>query len=217
MGKIRRVQGFVDGFNLYHAIANRVEANPDDVSLKWLDVRKLCLAYAPHPAFELSDVFYFSAYATWLPGPYRRHQRYTSAIEACGASPVMGFFKEKIRSCRNCGATWTAHEEKESDVALAVKLLSCACRDSFDMALIVTADSDIAPALREVAKLFPSNELRLRFPPGVKWSRNLASVVRGKNCRTIKWETVRQCRLPEVIRDPDGQVLVECPTEYASV
>jgi len=64
----KHVVAFVDGFNLYHAIKDLGQNE-----LRWLDIRKLCSFCAPAPKFQLEDVYYFSAYATWLPDSYRRH------------------------------------------------------------------------------------------------------------------------------------------------
>ena len=58
----KRVVGFVDGFNMYHAI--------DELGLphlKWLNLWELCKIFVPESHFELRDVLYFSAYATWRP------------------------------------------------------------------------------------------------------------------------------------------------------
>jgi hypothetical protein len=114
-----RVAAFVDGFNLYHAIAAR-----DQDHLKWLDLRRLCEAFAPPPTNDLVLVKYFSAFATWLPDPYRWHQVYTSAFAGVGVTCLMGQFKQKPVQCNRCGKKWTHHEEKESDVALGVHLVA---------------------------------------------------------------------------------------------
>ena len=89
MGK-KRVACFVDGFNLYHAIADLKENH-----LKWINLWKLAEAFVKPTQETLESVFYFTAYPTWLVGPYRRHKIYVQAQTAVGVTPIIGHFKEK--------------------------------------------------------------------------------------------------------------------------
>lgn len=117
-GLLVRVTAFVDGFNLYHAL--------DDLGqhhLKWLNLRALCQHFAPQPQFQLDAIYYFSAYATWRVRAYRRHRGYVTALRAVGVTPILGRFKIKNRQCRRCGTSWQDHEEKETDVKMALRLL----------------------------------------------------------------------------------------------
>jgi len=156
-----RTVAFVDGFNLYHALRGLGENH-----LKWLDLRRLLLHFTPAPQLELSKVLYFSAYATWLPEAYARHRAYVAALEATGVEVVLGKFKIKERSCKYCDRRWTGHEEKETDVNVALHLLELGYSNAFDRALLVSADSDLAPAVRAVRRLFPEKEVRILTPPG---------------------------------------------------
>lgn len=81
MGNRVRVECFVDGFNLYHAVADlRLH------HLKWFDLRKLIETFIDPAEHDLRSVFYFSAFANWLPGPLARHQQYVEALKATGTS-----------------------------------------------------------------------------------------------------------------------------------
>jgi len=148
-----RVNVFVDGFNLYHAIDGTRRHH-----LKWLDLKRLALEFAPPPQHLLDTVYYFSAYATWRPDAYSRHRAFVAALKASGVEPVMGVFKEKGRTCHTCGSAWNDHEEKETDVNIALHLLRDAQMDRFDRALIISGDSDLAPAVRMVLTLFPAKK-----------------------------------------------------------
>lgn len=59
-----RVVFFVDGFNLYHSVAE-AETHLPDIQLKWLDIPALCTSYLHQigGGAELSEVHYFTAYA----------------------------------------------------------------------------------------------------------------------------------------------------------
>jgi len=96
-----RVTAFIDGFNLYHSVADIKRDY-----LKWLNLRLLCEQFVPSSDFDLSQIFYFSAFATWKPNAYKRHREYLKALQAIGVKTVMGRFKKKDYKCRNCGSKW---------------------------------------------------------------------------------------------------------------
>ena len=137
-----RIACFIDGFNLYHAI-NNIGRN----ELKWLDLWKLMECFVNPHIHEIIAVYYFSAFAEWLPDAFARHRAYVAALEQRGVKPVMGRFKRKDMSCKGCGRTWIAHEEKESDVNIAIWMVREAFNSNYDEAFLVSQDSDLAPAL----------------------------------------------------------------------
>lgn len=126
---------YIDGLNLYHAIKNTGCQH-----LKWLDLAALSKKFAPAPRFSILSVYYFTAYATWLPTPYKHHREYVRALGAAGVIPVLGKFKEKDRECVKCGSKWKGHEEKETDVNIAICMLSDAYDNRFDAAILFSSD-----------------------------------------------------------------------------
>jgi uncharacterized LabA/DUF88 family protein len=67
--------------------------------------------------------------------------------------------------CQNCGRTEIIPNEKMTDVNIAVELLSDAYLDQYDTALLISADSDLAPPIVKVRKLFPKKRIVVIFPP----------------------------------------------------
>ena len=118
MADPKRAVAFIDGFNLYHALHDLKQPH-----LKWLDLWQLCERFTGSK-LQLHKVLYFSAFAAWRPDPYKRHRGYVQALRHVGIEPIMGHFKAKDRGCLSCGARWIAHEEKETDVNIALHLLS---------------------------------------------------------------------------------------------
>jgi hypothetical protein len=104
---------YIDGLNLYHALAKF-----GDNRVKWLDLYVLSHRLISPKSEKISSIFYFSAFAHWLPDKMARHQVYVKALEATGVTCILGHFKNKSRKCNSCGAIWTAHEEKETDVRI---------------------------------------------------------------------------------------------------
>ena len=84
-----------------------------------------------------------------------RHQEYVKALEATGVTPILGHFKDKDRECFKCGATWVAHEEKETDVSIRITMLNDAYKGKYDRAYLITRDSDLMPAIKMVRAEFP--------------------------------------------------------------
>ena len=205
----QRVAVFIDGFNLYHAIDNL--RFPE---LKWVDLRSLSRVFINTSVEQLEDVFYFSAYAGHVSqAAQERQKRYLKALELTGIKTVLGHFKEKDRKCPSCSHRWIGHEEKETDVNIALHLLYLAFRDSFDRALVISNDSDLAPAIQMVRKSFPKKRITTVAPPNYYHSNLLIKVSSDK--ARIRIEHLERCLLPEVITDPSRHILVTRPKEYA--
>lgn len=206
-----RVQAFVDGFNLYHAIASLQQNH-----LKWVNLRSLVATFTDPAVHDLREVFYFSAFATWLPNQLIRHRKYVEALKAHGVTPVMGQFKAKDRSCKHCGNTWIGHEEKETDVNIALWLLREAYKNNFDEAFIVSRDSDLTPAVRMVSSEFPNKSIKILSPPNAGHSKEMAQIVGDKKLASIKPIHLQRSLLPATILSSDtGLPLVYRPPEYA--
>lgn len=205
-----KVVAFVDGFNLYHAINSL-----GNDQLKWVNLRKLCEQYAPLPQFELSHVYYFSSVATWRPAAYKRHREYLRALKAFDVTPVLGRFKPKETSCHNCGHSWAFHEEKETDVNIAINMIRGAFKGTYDRALLISGDSDLVPAAKMVLHEFPNKTVRVVMPVGRRYSLDLYNAVGGKrHCKKMKQIHLERSLLLCEIRDSLGNVVAIRPSEY---
>lgn len=154
---------------------------------------------------QLVSVHYFSALAhhieTARPGATSRHSAYIRAIHSTGVSVELGRFKERLRNCSACGALVTAHEEKETDVAIAVRLLELLWTRECDTVVLVSADSDLSPAIREAARSFPRNPIHCCFPFG-RGSQELRTLAR--KCFKIRKALYVAHQLPDPILLQDG-------------
>jgi uncharacterized LabA/DUF88 family protein len=206
-----RLAAFIDGFNLYHAIHDLGRPH-----LKWVDLRRLVETFAPTPQHTITKIVYCSAFATWRADAYKRHREFVKAIEARGVVTIMGEFKEKDRTCRKCGSKWKQHEEKESDVNLALQLLDAAHQDQFDRALLISGDSDLAPAIRMIRAHYPGKKVKILMPPGRGYSMDLVNAAGPlKEARRIEVLHVDRALLPaEVIEPLTGRVIARRPVEY---
>lgn len=167
MSEKTRIIAFVDGYNLYHAI-KKLNQN----HLKWLNLKTLIEQYIHSPTEKIVDVFYFTALAEWKnrrgktgTSPVERHKDYILALESVGIKTVYGKFKKKNKSCPSCKKLYPTHEEKETDVNIAMYLTALAYEDSFDTAIIVSADSDLIPPIKLIQSKFKNKKIHILVPP----------------------------------------------------
>ena len=202
-----RVSCYIDGFNLYHAIHDLGRPH-----LKWVDLHALGKTMLRDEE-TLAGVTYFSAFATWLPSPYARHRKYVAALEANGTKPVMAHFKDKYRFCKRCGHSWKAHEEKETDVRLALSVLEDGYDDLYDRAIIVSADSDLVPVIEQARRRFVSKTYYVAAPPGqFSAARGLMRTCHGYF--EISSQRVERCLFPQYVTDDDSVIIATRPPEY---
>lgn len=161
-----RVSCYIDGFNLYHSIDDMNRASRGALNhLKWLDLKKLMAVFTDPSVHQIDAIKYFSAYATWKPEQHERHQIYVKALQITGVNVILGQFKEKDIYCPGCKLIHKGHEEKESDVNIAVQLIGDAYTDKFDHAFIVSRDSDLSGPIRYIRQHFPKKKVKIIAPP----------------------------------------------------
>ncbi|MBU2500434.1 NYN domain-containing protein [bacterium] len=199
----------VDGFNLYHSL----RAASDDLggaSTKWLDLRALLQAFLPALGnrASLQRIYYFSALANHLekrqPGLVARHQAYIECLEHLGIVPVLGRFKPKLIRCHHCGWESRHFEEKETDVAISIKLLEIFHGDEADTVALVTGDTDLAPAVRRSKILFPEKQVWFLFP--YKRRNNELARIADGHC-SIRKERYLQHQFPPRMCSASGKIL----------
>ncbi|GLY04716.1 NYN domain-containing protein [Actinoplanes sp. NBRC 101535] len=195
---IVKVAAYVDGFNLYNGMHDARGRR----SL-WLNMESL-LGSLLRADQELSVVHYFTAL---VQGPSRQHQQtYLDALRAHCASTRLhvGRFQSKQMRCRDCGHSWISYEEKESDVSLAVQIVEDAAVNVFDHALIVSGDSDMAPAIRSVRRIAPDKRLVAVFPP----KRSSVTLKQAADSTLQIYDKVPERHLlPDIIKTIDGTVV----------
>ncbi|SHW95674.1 NYN domain [Mycobacteroides abscessus subsp. abscessus] len=152
---------YVDGFNLYHGLHSKYGRK-----YLWLDLVQLATQLRPQQ--QLIQVKYFTAPVLNDPQAQSRQDHYLNALRAKHPqqiSIILGRYQTKKKTCFNCGHTYIHYEEKETDVNMATSLVVDAANKEFDTALLVTADSDMAPAVRATQSIHPQGFVAAAFPP----------------------------------------------------
>lgn len=185
---------YVDGFNLYHglhALGRR--------KYLWLDLVRL--AEALRPKSEIARVKYFTADVVAEPDAASRQAHYINALchrHRGQFQVIRGRYQTKTKKCLRCHTEWDHHEEKETDVNIAVHLLRDAMDKTYDSALIVSGDSDLGPAVRMVKDVRPGYFMAAAFPPK-RFSAELKSLMPASF--HINENKVRGAQLPQTFQD----------------
>jgi uncharacterized LabA/DUF88 family protein len=168
---MNRTSFLIDGFNLYHS----VKTASHDLGLSggrthWLDIRSLCESFLHLIGnnAQTSEIYYFSALAKHLenrkPDVTIRHKTYIRCLEHSGVIVELHRFKKNLTFCQKCNQTFNRREEKETDVAIAARLLEILFLDKCDTVVLVTGDTDVVPAVKTAQKIFPNKEIVFLMP-----------------------------------------------------
>lgn len=162
----------VDGLNLYHSL--REVEKVSKAKVRWLDLRALCASYlhavrsAVGQRVELARIDYFSALANHLtardPGALNGPTAYLAALESSGVNVTLARFKQKDVTCPKCGNRFVRFQEKETDVAIGMKLMEAAARGEREVVVLVSGDTDMVPAIKAAKHLSPSLVIGVAFP-----------------------------------------------------
>lgn len=168
---MNRTAFLIDGFNLYHS----VKTASQDLGLsgsgtRWLDIRSLCDSFLHIIGnnAQISEIYYFSALAKHLemrkPDVTVRHRTYIRCLEDSGVIVELHRFKKSLTVCKKCNQTFNRREEKETDVAMATRLLELLFLDKCDTIVLITGDTDIVPAVKTAKNIFPKKEIIFMMP-----------------------------------------------------
>jgi len=157
---MEKVIFFFDGFNLYHALANK-----RFYRYKWIDLTSLAEKFVTKKD-KIEDIYYFTALAIWSPDKVRRHKAFIKAQEIKGVKTIYGEFRRRDKECRICKKAYQTFEEKQTDVNIAIQLFKLSIQEKYDKALIISGDSDLIPAIEAVKSTFPHKKIGVIIPIG---------------------------------------------------
>jgi uncharacterized LabA/DUF88 family protein len=217
---MNRVNFLIDGFNVYHSILDAYRLK--GLKVKWLDLNALCRSYLYLFGKDsvLSGIDYFSAYAHHIGDTevIKRHETFINALKSIGVNTHLGRFKERETRCPlsgkysfngspvNCpiNGFFIRHEEKETDVAIAVKLCDLISRNECDTCVLVTGDTDLVPAVEYCNTRYPEKRILFAFPFN---RRNTQLKELAPNSFSISANKYSQHQFPNPIHLPDGKLI----------
>lgn len=142
--KTERVVVYIDGFNLYFGIR---EAGLG--SCRWLNVIKL-VQNLLQPNQELKQIKYFTSRVSNNPDKQKRQSTYIDALESVHVKIIYGNYQDGSEECKRCGHVWRTAKEKMTDVNIATSMIIDAFKDEYDMAMLISGDSDLVPPIKSV-------------------------------------------------------------------
>ncbi len=196
------IRVYIDGFNLYYGSLKNTQH-------KWLDVMKMC-AYL-FPQDTVSYIKYFTApIKVRLNDPDvdkpNRQQMYLRALRTIPNLEIIeGNFLTHMVTMKNAlgpgFSTVVKTEEKGTDVNIASHLIHDAHNGVFELAIVISNDSDLVEPVRIVVQ-----ELKL---PVIVVSPYLNNSIQLKNTassvRKLRFGLLRVSQFPNTLTDRVGQ------------
>lgn len=162
----QRVNIYIDGFNFYFGLKSKKWKK-----YYWLDIVKFFGQFIKADQ-ELHQVYYFTA----VPKSQGKKDRQDLFFSANKVNPkfrlVFGKYLEK--RIVSGGQSFLTYEEKQTDVNIAVEMIRNVVQDKCDVSILVSADSDLLPAINLIRELSPRHKLIVFFPPN-RYSADLAN------------------------------------------
>jgi len=175
---------------------------------KWLNYRKVAESIMKIED-NISGIFYFTAYVKWKAASADRHKQYIKALRSVGVDAVFGRFMQKKVRCHICGGYYKRREEKQTDVNIALRLLSDAITDTYDRAVIVSGDTDLVPVIEAVHRVSPDKEIGVMFPLR-RYNNSLEKA--ADFAITMREKMLIRCQFPDKIKV--GNTTVERPDSW---
>lgn len=207
---------YVDGFNLYYGCLR-------DTSERWLDVGVLCERLLNEDS-EIVGIRYFTAKVKGRPDNPHVAQRQQTYLRALATVPRLtihyGHFitrtavrrRAKVRRGQSAFVEVEITEEKGSDVNLASHLLIDGFRARYDLAVVISNDSDLKEPVRFVRE-------DLKAPVGVlnphsnrSYGLSPRVLPRGSFYKPIRRSALRASQLPPQVSDRKG--IIHKPPEW---
>jgi len=210
----KRCTIYIDAFNWYYGIfIHRPE-------WKWLNIQSYFEALRVDE--EVVGIRFFTAIVQLQVhvSPKRdRQKRYLAALEAQPkVEIVLGKYQERTVTCQAgpCPRRleYRVGEEKKTDVNIAVRLIDDAIHQRTDSMVIVSADSDLEPAVEWVRKNHPAIKISVYIPAlpeelNVRRNDNYQSM--QVHCRLMPLADLPRHLLPPTVTLPDGTTVQRPP------
>ena len=204
MADKERVIAYIDGFNLYFGMRDAGYDNS-----RWLDIKKLIQNLLKSNQ-ELVAVKYYTSRVSNDPDKQKRQSTYIDALESTDVKIFYGNYQNSTIECKRCLNVWRKANEKMTDVNIATAIIVDAFQDEYDMAMLISGDSDLVPPMREVHKLFKNKRVFVAFPPK-RHNSSVSAIAKGS--LQIGRKKLADSQFSEEVESKSGYIL-KVPTNW---
>ncbi|KAA6315451.1 6-hydroxy-3-succinoylpyridine 3-monooxygenase HspA [termite gut metagenome] len=201
----QKVIVYVDGFNFYYGLKDKSLKDHKWKKFYWLDMVAFFEKMITDKQ-ELIAVNYFSA----RPHDTDSSKRQELFFSANKLNPkfhlILGRYLKKPIKCKYCGNTIHSYEEKETDVRVATQMINNVQKGNCDITIIVSADSDIIPAVELIRDINPSHKIFVYFPP-LRYSISLSNSCDAQKKLSDYKARFNQSMLSNEITLPNGSII----------
>jgi uncharacterized LabA/DUF88 family protein len=225
------IRVYIDGFNLYYGRLHHQTQYVNEIrrKLRWLNPDKLVRLFIKDKTAEIKSICFFTADITALyvgdKGPSRQQEYYRALSTLDNLSIIKGRFSKNhtlmpvypLEVCERDGNFSVKKQsvlktaEKRSDVNLASHLLFDACQNKFDLAIIITNDSDLLEPIKLVRRL---NKEFLILSPHLKYCHDFVMNFHKSSMRKISQSDIEKSQFDDVIVDAAGEVKATRPRKW---
>lgn len=184
---------YVDGFNLYYPIVDMGDAGQH---LKWASLWRLGQLFSEPNDATLVKAVLCTAVPAHYPDKRDRHIKFNNAQRACGVTVINGHH--------------IFDGEKQTDINLALALILDGLDNVYDIAFLLSADSDQAATARTFRERMPHKRLVSIAPP----NRPVSDKVRtyADASFTMRSDLLERSVMPATLDGKSG--LIHRPEEY---
>lgn len=197
-----RTYVYIDGFNLYYGLLKKT-------SFKWVNLDSLCRLYLDSSKNQIIKIKYFIALVKSRindPDQHIRQQTYLRALKTIPHIEIIkGHFLSHVVNMPLADGSGYVDviktEEKKSDVNIAVHMMHDAYENNYDLAVLISNDSDLSEPIRII-----SNEMGKKV--GILNPQETNSHDLGKNAifqKKMRPGALANCQFPENLQDNAGK------------
>lgn len=194
--KKERVIAYIDGYNLYYGLK--------DGGFKcylWLNIQAL-VQNLLLPQQELVGVRYFTTLVTNDVNTRLRQKCFINALGTLSLVKIFyGKFQKEDAHCNGCGNDYQTTCEKMTDVGIVTELIKDYYEDKFDMAMLISGDTDLLPPIKLINENSKNKRVFVAFPP-----KRVNDDVRkfAKGSMTIGRKNLKDSQFPDTVNSLDG-------------
>lgn len=202
---MKKINIYIDGFNLYFGLKDKGWNR-----YYWLNLVELSKKFLK-PDQSLNWVKYFTSRISLPPDKAKRQSDFIEALETLPEIKIyFGKYQKNDVKCTKCGHVMYKPSEKMTDVNIAVEMLADAFSNEFDVAILITADSDLTGPIKYIRQIFPEKQIIVAFPPS-RFSYELKNIAHATF--SIGRKKLAESVFPENVVKTDGYVL-KCPAKW---